>query len=82
MNIQDFHEKAKARATELAERLGVQFSTPDVNEVKERAEKRLSIIAKYNERKEEYDAVMEQLMKIAPPDILNSVIKNMLGNKN
>lgn len=80
MNIQEFHEKSLARAKELAERFGVDLKTPDVNDVQERATKRLNLLAKYNERKADYDEVMSKLLDILPPDELKSVIQKVLNS--
>lgn len=80
MNIQEFHEKSLARAKELAERFGVELKTPDVNDVQERATKRLNLLAKYNERKADYDKVIEKLLTILPADELKSVIQKVLNS--
>lgn len=80
MNIQEFHEKSLARAKELAERFGVDLKTPDVNDVQERATKRLNLLAKYNERKADYDEVMSKLLDILPADELKSVIQKVLNS--
>lgn len=80
MNIQEFHEKSLARAKELAERFGVELKTPDVNDVQERATKRLNLLAKYRERKEDYDSVLNKLLDILPADELKSVIQKVLNS--
>lgn len=81
MNIQEFHEKSLARAKELAEKHGVSLKTPDVNDVMERATKRLNLLAKYNERKADYDAVMKKLLDILPAEDLKEVIQKVLNSK-
>lgn len=80
MNIQEFHEKSLARAKELADNLGVQLKTPDINEVQERVTKRLNLLAKYNERKADYDEVISKLLDILPPAELKSVIQKVLNS--
>lgn len=80
MNIQEFHEKSLARAKELADRFGIQLKTPDINDVQERASKRLELLAKYNERKADYDSMMEKLLDILPADELKSVIQKVLNS--
>lgn len=80
MNIQEFHEKSVARASELAKSLGVEFKTPNVNDVQERVTKRLDLLAKYRERKEDYDSVLNKLLDILPADELKSVIQKVLNS--
>lgn len=80
MNIQEFHEKSVSRAAELAKRLGVEFKTPNVGEVQERVTKRLDLLAKYRERKEDYDSVLNKLLDILPADELKSVIQKVLNS--
>lgn len=80
MNIQEFHEKSVARAAELAKRLGVEFKTPDAEAVQERVTKRLDLLAKYHERKADYDSVLEKLLDILPAAELKSVIQKVLNS--
>lgn len=82
MNIQEFHQKSIARAKELAEKCGVTLKTPDTTDILAKATKRMELIAKYNERKGEYDAVLDKLLTLVSPSDLQSIIQKLLNKKN
>ena len=65
--INDFHEKCKSRAEELAQRLGVEFTPLNVNEIEINTRRRIAALQKYRERKEDYDALLEEVFKVVSP---------------
>lgn len=74
--INDFHAQCKARAEELATRLGVDFQPLDVNAIETAARKRMAALMKYRERKEEYDSLLETVFKVVPPEDVVDFIRN------
>lgn len=74
--ISDFHAQCKARAEELAQRLGVDFKPLDVETIESTARRRLAAIQKYRERKEEYDALLEKVFTVVSPQEVVDYIRN------
>jgi len=74
--INDFHAQCKARAEELAKRLGVDFQPLDVNSIETAARKRMAALMKYRERKEEYDSLLETVFKVLSPTEVVEILRN------
>lgn len=77
MDIHSFHEKASARAKALSEKLGIELKTPDINEVQNKAAKKLEIMLHYSENKEQYDAVMDKLLGLISPEEIQKLIQKV-----
>lgn len=78
--IDDFHAKAKARAEELAKRLGVEFTPLDAGSIEIKARRRMLAIQNYRERKDEYDALMEKVLTVLTPEEVIEIL-NISKNK-
>lgn len=74
--INDFHAQCKARAEELAKRLGVDFQPLDVNSIETAERKRMAALMKYRERKEEYDSLLETVFKVLSPTEVVEILRN------
>lgn len=74
--INDFHAKCTSRAEQLAKQLGVEFKPLDVSEIEISTRKRIAALQKYRERKEEYDALLEEVFKVCTPHEVLEFIKN------
>lgn len=74
--INDFHAQCKARAEDLAKRIGVDFKPLDVETIETSTRKRISAIMKYRERKEEYDDLLETVFKVLSPEEVVDLIRN------
>lgn len=74
--INDFHSKCKARAEELAKRLGVDFQPLDVDTIEKTARRRTAALMKYRERKEEYDALLEEVFTVVSPQEVVEYLRN------
>lgn len=74
--INDFHEKSKTRAEELANKLGVDFKPLEYESIELKARKRIETIQKYRERKDEYDALLNEVFKVVSPEEVIEFLKN------
>jgi predicted metalloenzyme YecM len=74
--IDDFHAKSKARAEELAKRLGVDFTPLDAHSIETKARRRMVAMQNYRERKEEYDALMDEVLTVLSPEEVVEILKN------
>lgn len=77
--INDFHAQCKARAEELAKHLNVEFKPLDVETIEKNTRKRMAALMKYRERKEEYDALLETVFKVVPPDEVVEYLRKSLN---
>lgn len=76
--INDFHEQCKARAENLAQRLGVKFQPLDVETIETTTRKRIAAIMKYRERKEEYDSLLETVFTVlSPVEVVDFIRKTL-----
>lgn len=64
MNI----DKVSSRARALADSLGVKFETPDINQSKLKAQKKIHEMKEYTSRREEYDAAISHILEVFSKD--------------
>lgn len=58
MNI----DKVSSRAKELAEKLGVDFTTPDYSVSEKKAQHKINQLKEYSSRKDEYDTAVQMII--------------------
>lgn len=70
MNLEEIAKRAK----EVAQQLGTEFSTPDFNASKAKAERHLYMRKEYLTRKEEYDNMIEHIFNTFSKEAIQSFI--------
>lgn len=78
MNI----DKVSSRARALADRLGVSFETPDINQSQQKAHKKIHEMKEYTSRREQYDSAIAHIIEVFSKDDILAFIASHEVEKN